>query len=168
MDPSQLLLLIDFAVKAHSSNGSKEATRRWDRKTPYSIHPIWCATMLLHESLLPERLRDEGSQALLLHDIKEDTEEELPSLISSRVAAFVDGMTFASFDEEVEKIWEREDEIKLLKLYDKASNLLDGIWMDDEKWNRYCDFVQLLIESVETEYGKLNITKIARAIAIRR
>ena len=57
---------------------------------------------------------------------------------------------------------------KLLKLYDKVSNLLDGNWMKTEKWNIYVEHTLRLAGDVEHVYGTLNIVKIARAIAERK
>ncbi len=31
--------------------------RKWDGVTPYSIHPVWCAMMILHEPLLDPTTR---------------------------------------------------------------------------------------------------------------
>ena len=45
------------------------------------------------------------------------------------MASLVREMTFESFQEEVEHLWSRSAEARLLKLYDKVSNLLDGSWM---------------------------------------
>ena len=92
----------------------------------------------------------------------------MPEWTCADVNQLVASMTFNSSEEEFEKLWERSDECKLLKLYDKVSNLMDGSWMSDEKWNKYCDLVSRLVKFVEERYGDLNIVKIARAIAIRR
>lgn len=62
-------------------------------------------------------------------------------------------------------IWDRSLEIKLLKFYDKASNILDGSWMPTEKRARYAAYLLRLCDEVEPHYGKLNVIKIARAIA---
>jgi len=154
---------IKSAASAHD-----RAFRLWDNQTPYAMHPIWCAMMLLSETLLPEEIRFDGYVALCLHDVLEDTDEKLPDWVPSRCVILIEEMTFASSAEEFEKIWDRSDECILLKLYDKVSNLLDGAWMSDEKWSDYCDLVFQLVNFVEHKYGNLNITKIARAIAKRR
>lgn len=46
--------------------------------------------------------------------------------VSREQLLIVKEMTFSSFAEEVELLWEQSDTAKLLKLYDKVSNLLDG------------------------------------------
>ena len=104
---------------------------KWDGLTPYSVHPIWCATMILHETALAEDIRVDGSQALLFHDVLEDTLAELPNYLSERVKNLVQDMTFESSDVEMLKVWDKPIEVKLFKLYDKVSNLMDARWMPD-------------------------------------
>lgn len=152
----------------------EDQTRTWDEKTPYAIHPIWCAMTFLSETTLPQNLREIGYQVLLWHDLLEDTKlEKLPPGTSGEVEELVKEMTFKSFAEEKQKVWERSENTRLLKLYDKVSNLLDDTWLNDEKWNEYVSYTQQLTENVEeickrNRYGKLNILKIARAICILR
>ena len=62
------------------------------------------------------------------------------------------------------EVLNKSPEIRLLKLYDKTSNLMDGIWMDEEKRERYVEYTSRLCQDVEQNYGELNITRIARAI----
>ncbi len=51
--------LINFAITAHQDFSRKpsKTVRLWDKDTPYSVHPIWCAMTLLHETDLPEPIR---------------------------------------------------------------------------------------------------------------
>lgn len=166
LSASQLWNQINYCIRAHATQATKpsKAVRKWDGRTPYGIHPIWCAMTILAETTLPKKIRTEGAEALLLHDILEDTTLELPEGTSVEVRALVEGMTFESSDEEMRLIWNRSLEIKLLKLYDKVSNLLDGSWMSLEKRARYKKYLLALCDEVEPHYGKLNIIKIARAI----
>lgn len=159
---------IYFCIRAHASQATKpsKAVRKWDGKTPYSVHPIWCAITIMTETTLPEKIRTLGAEALLLHDILEDTTAKLPDDTSAEVRTLVEGMTFESSDEEMKLIWDRSLEIKLFKLYDKVSNLLDGSWMSFERRNRYAAYLLRLCDEVESHYGKLNIIRIARAIAV--
>lgn len=164
---SEILSSIQFMVDAHTHHPKteKDAVRFWDNKTPYIIHPTWCAMTLLTETTLPEQLRFEGYQALLWHDVLEDTTiTELPDKTSKNVIRFVQHMTFSSFSEEIKNIWLKDKEIQLFKLYDKTSNLLDGTWMNENKWNQYVEFTLQLMENVQSEYGELNIVKIAKGI----
>lgn len=153
-----------YVIESHRNSEQKKRTRYWDGKTPYHIHPIWCATTLLHETFLPEGLRQDGSQALLYHDILEDTSSPLPGWLSERVKELVRDLTFENSQQEMEQIWAKTPEVRLLKLYDKTSNLMDGVWMDREKRERYAEYTSKLCQDVEQNYGKLNITRIAKAI----
>ena len=162
----KLLDLIGFVFRAHSEGATKpsKAVRKWDGRTPYATHPVWCAMTLLTETTLPESLRQRGAAALLLHDVLEDTTFGLPEGTPEDVRALVDEMTFESSDEEMKQIWSKSNEVKLLKLYDKTSNLLDGVWMSPEKRGRYMVYLLQLCESVQPIYGELNIIRIARAV----
>ncbi len=150
--------------------------RAWDKETPYGIHPLWCAMTFLQETDLPSRIykeREIYALALIFHDLKEDTTMELPDWLPQKVQSLVDLMTFTaevgSTLIETKEIWKRPSIVRLLKLYDKVSNLLDGIWMSNEKWNdQYVPYVLQLADDVEENFGKLNITRIARAIAVLR
>lgn len=157
---------IDFCINAHMGNSRSEndRIRFWDQKTPYVIHPIWCAMTLLTETSLPEDLRVNGFQALMWHDVLEDTTLSLPESTTPLVKEWVQDMTFSDLETEMRDIWQRPPVIRLLKLYDKTSNLMDGIWMKPEKQNRYRHFTDRLLNDVSANYGKLNITRIAEAI----
>lgn len=158
--------LILLAMVAHEKAPKKAsgAYRKWDGQTPYGVHPVVCALLLLQETEVPEKLRVSGARALLFHDVPEDTTASIPGSFTSFEKELVADMTFGSSDEEMEKIWLKPVHILLLKLYDKCSNLLDGVWMNSEKRVRYNAYVRRLADAVERNYGKLNIVKIARAI----
>ena len=161
---------INHAFAAHIENpkSPEDAIRFWDKKTPYVIHPIWCGMTLLTETKLPEEIRLPGYQALIWHDVLEDTNLLLPEGTDAEVARLVGEMTFASFKEEQELIESKENLVKLLKLYDKTSILLDAVWMKDEKWNNLVDYTLKLRQFIMEAYGDLNIVKIAGAVCIRR
>ena len=144
----------------------KNAVRKWDGKTPYHIHPTWCFTTIQTETSLQEEFRLDGALALLYHDVLEDTNRGLPPWLSEHVVSLVQDMTFhGGSQEEMERIWEKSAEVRLLKLYDKVSNLLDGVWMSTEKRAKYEEYTLKLCVDVETNFGaELNITRIARAI----
>ncbi len=139
-------------------------TRKWDHHTPYIIHPIWCAMTLLSETKLSSELRHVGYQALLWHDVLENTELKLPDKILPEVRLLVNEMTFRNFADEQSNIWNRSDPTKLLKLYDKTSNLLDGSWMTPDQYKIYCDHTAKLSAFVRTNYGNLDIVIIADGI----
>ena len=157
--------LVNYCISAHCRPVKpSKAVRKWDGKTPYSVHPIWCATMILHETALAEDIRVDGSQALLFHDVLEDTLAELPNYLSERVKNLVQDMTFESSDEEMLKVWDKPIEVKLFKLYDKVSNLMDASWMSPEKQRKYREYTNRLTQEVQTHYGELNIVKLAKIL----
>jgi (p)ppGpp synthase/HD superfamily hydrolase len=171
MDPCELIKAIDYTVRTHAEKPKKasKALRYWDMKTPYGVHPLWCAVTLLQETHLPAGDRTNFAVALLYHDLLEDTTitpEELQLRTSERVCGLVKAMTFENgFGEEMKEIWSCHPEVRLLKLYDKVSNLLDGTWMSKGKWEVYCSYTRLLADDVEKNFVGLNIIRIARAIA---
>jgi hypothetical protein len=167
---AEIVQAIRHAQLAHTEHGneSDDAVRFHDRVTPYLVHPMWCAATLLQEPSLPLAIRKSGYLALLWHDVLEDTQLSLPEDAPLEVVKLVHDMSFDSFDQERLEVWSRPIEVKLLKLYDKVSNLLDGQWMKVEKWNLYVEHTLRLAEEVKQKCGVLNIVKIAGAIATRR
>ena len=165
---NEILSAIQVTVEAHTKfvKTPKDKIRFWDKTTPYAIHPIWCAMTILTETTLPEEIRMTGYKVLLWHDILEDTNLSLPANIDEKVQSLLEEMKFDSFEQERELLWERSDTAKLLKLYDKVSNLLDATWMPAEKWNLHVAHAQRLTSFVAETYGNLNIVKIAKAICI--
>lgn len=159
-----------FAKRAHIDlpNSPNDAIRFHDCTTPYIVHPIWCAMTIMTETTLDESLRLKGCQALMWHDVLEDTRAELPFDTSDEIRQLIQDMSFASFAVERDLVWEKSNEVRLLKLYDKTSNLLDASHFSKDKWNSYVEFTQLLINDVVNNFGQLNIIKIARAIAVPR
>ena len=136
------------------------AFRKFDGKTPFYIHPIWCATTIATETKLDETVRNEGIMALLYHDLLEDTTKELPEWLSPRIEYLVKEMTFEDGSkQEMEEIWNKPNEVKLYKLYDKVSNLLDGSWMDETKRKNYENYTGKLCEEIKKMCGDLNIVK---------
>jgi len=165
MKATDLSRAIIHAINAHSLKPVKPhmAFRKWDGKTPYSVHPIWCAMTLLHETSLPQDIREKGAIALLYHDILEDTKEFLPENTHAAVRQLVDDLTFENTADEMQKVWQKPPVIRLLKLYDKTSNLMDSHWMSAEKLQSYQMYTAKLIQDVEKNFGELNIVRLARS-----
>ncbi len=162
----KLVKLISFVMAAHTVHARKEKDRyrRWDRETPYFIHPIWCAMTLLAEDKLSSEIRAEGAQVLLLHDILEDTTERLPDYIDEEIVKLVLDMTYESSEVERRDVWSKSAIIKLLKLYDKVSNWLDNIWMDEKHLNDNREYILRLTQFVRENYGELNIVIMAESL----
>ena len=157
---------IDYMIDAHTNYAKKPSKkfRKFDGKTSYWAHPLWCATTILAETSLEEKLRNEGALTLLYHDIFEDTTAQLPPWLSDKIKKNIADMTFTNYQEEIEKIWAKPKEIRLYKLCDKVHNLLDGSWMDEMKRIIYKNYTEKLCANVERSFGELNIIKIARQI----
>lgn len=176
MDEEKLRWAIGACIDGHINYNIGRRIRKWDGETPYFVHPIWCAMAFLQETRLAgdaKRDREDCALALLFHDFKEETTLALPEWLSAKVVALVGHMTISadsgSTQKEIEVIWKLPSIIRLLKLYDKVSNLLDGSWMSDEKWNKqYVPYVLKLANDVEVNYGDLNIVRMVRAVAVHR
>ena len=165
MNAEKLSTLISYVIHAHEKLSKKKDghIRRWDGKTPYAIHPIWCAMTILTETSLPEDVRIVGAEALLLHDVTEDTTAPLFEC-SDEVKKLVSELTFTTNDVSMELIFERSKLAQLLKLYDKVSNFLDGSWRTVEKRKLNLLHIEKLSEKVVANFGHLNITKMAQGL----
>lgn len=158
---------IEYIWKAHAQHPAQpgQQFRLWDKETPYAVHPLWCALTLLTETSLSKEIRENGAQALLYHDVLEDTTQSLPKNVSKEVAALVADMTFhGGFEQEKKDIWEKSDMVKLLKLYDKTSNLLDHTWMSPEKYLDYLLFTKKLAKEVQNNWQNLHIYRIIESL----
>ena len=159
--------VIELSYQAHTHHALRpeKAFRKWDRRTPYFVHPVWCAMTILQEPSLAEPLRRRGAQALALHDVLEDTTLELPASVPPAVRKLVLGMTFAGGSaEEMVEVWNRTPEIRLLKLYDKTCNMLDDGFMSDERRAKTRRYVRKLARDVESNYPGTNVVKLALAL----
>ena len=173
IDAGTLAGIISSVFKAHhayAKRGSKRF-RKWDGKTPYGIHPTWSALTLLTETTLDEWTRTVGVWTLLNYDLLEDTSASLilpkDERLMNRIIANINDMskkTGESKDEEFWRLINSYNEIRLFTLYDRVSNLLDGVWMDDATKTMYTSYVRALADNVFKIYGNLNIVKIARSI----
>lgn len=167
LEYSKLLSHIVTAFTAHQelAKTPKDFVRFFDGKTPYAVHPIWCAMMIAQEPLLSWELRTEGSYVLLYHDLPEDTNAPLPDNLSPEAYQSIQDMTFpGGMREEMQTIWDKSPKIRLFKLYDKVSNLLTATWMTPEKLKEYINYTEKLLRDVEQRFGPLNIVIIARAV----
>jgi len=166
MHAKRLSDLIASVIKAHDESSKTEMSRFrvWDKSTPYSIHPIWTAMTILTETNLPEAIRTDGAEALLLHDILEDTTSDIPEC-SQEVRRLVEELTFEPSEDSMELIFKRSDTAQLLKLYDKVSNFLDGSWMSPEKKAKSLADIKRLADNAKATFGNLNIVAMADALS---
>lgn len=158
---------IDYIFDAHQLHpvSPQNAVRLWDKITPYSIHPIWCAMTILTETKLPKHLREDGAITLLYHDVLEDTTVGLPNGLKPQIIKSIQDMTFPKgIAQEIKEIWDKPKTIRLFKLYDKVSNLLDATWMNKSLLTQYITYTGKLTADVEKHFGKLNIVTISHSI----
>lgn len=158
---------IRFTIRAHQfhSKTFQNSYRLWDKKTPYFIHPLWCAMTILTETTLPQVVRSDGAITLLYHDVLEDTTMKLPVGIPQTIRANIGDMTFhGGINEEMQLIWNKKPIIRLFKLYDKISNLLDAAWMSPQLQKTYTAYTKKLALDVKNNFGTLNISAIAQSV----
>lgn len=135
-------------------------------KNPYFTHSLWCSTMILLETQLPESLRENGAIALLFHDVLEDTSSPLPESLSPESVSLINDMTYKDFKEEVGGVLKKDSEVKLLKLYDKVATLYDGC-LRSFRYPEWLDFTEKLIVDVEENYGQLNIVILGKELVVK-
>lgn len=167
--PRHSIELADIVTvwRAHSEASRPDAVpyRKFDPSVPYAAHPVWCALSLWCEPGVPQSLRHAGAQALLYHDVPEDTLAALPPWLAPHVRQYVADMTYPGGGlEERRELWNKPPEIRLFKLYDKTSNLLEGVWMNDEQRLRHTHFLSLLADDVRKRFPELNILRMADAL----
>ncbi len=162
----QLLMHIAEVLAAHSftSRAPAKAFRRFDGKTLYVVHPLWCATTIATEASLDPKLREIGFYSLLWHDVPEDTTTPLPEALVDDVRQAVIDMTFEDSQDEMARIWSKPEPIRLFKLYDKTNNLINMDGWDAEKINAYIQYAERLAEDVKEHFGTLNIHYILRGV----
>lgn len=165
----EILRYLELAWEAHDKHARtpEDRVRRHDGETPHIVHPAWAAFTIMQEPSLSLELRWLGFRVLILHDVLEDTTLELPDWVPEEVRTCVELMCFESTEAEMEEVWERPKEIRLFKTYDKASNLLDGTWMDSREpgyQERYESYALRLADDVQANFGELNICRIIRAV----
>ncbi|MDP2918253.1 MAG: hypothetical protein Q8N68_02025 [bacterium] len=163
IEPQNLKRLLDFIYTAHQEHNTKNDFRQ-DGKIPFIAHPIWCALTLLNDQRIPFKERELGYQALLLHDILEDTSLELPDFVDHEVIELVKEMTHQSWEEE-QNIENKSHLIKLLKLCDKISSMYDETVKDEPlRRKEWKILTKKLLDDVENHYGNIRLVTLSKAI----
>lgn len=167
IDPKKFVTAIQDVASAHQDKvlPAANAFRTFPsgEKNPYFTHCVWCASMLLLDTQLPDDVREDGAFALLYHDVLEDTSASLPQTLSPRVVQWVRDMTYDTFAQEVEEVLRKSPEIHLLKLYDKVATMYDGA-LRSFRYPEWLDFTEKLLRSVEDTYGELHIVVLGRGL----
>ena len=90
---------------------------------------------------------------------------KLPRAIPQTIRSHITDMTFyGGINEEMQMIWNKKPQIRLFKLYDKVSNLLDASWMSPQLRKTYTAYTKKLLQDVENNFGSVNIVKMAHAL----
>lgn len=168
IDYKQYVEYVQYVAEAHQEKvlPTAKALRVFPggEKNPYFTHSLWCSTMLLLETQLPERIRDDAAVALLFHDVLEDTTAPLPNSLTPETVRLIADMTYENFQDEVSSVLAKESIVHLVKLYDKVATLYDGC-LRSFRYPEWLDFTEQLIELVEREYGPLNIVLLGKSLA---
>ena len=89
IDYKKYVDFIAYTADAHQEKtlptAKKLRTFPSGEKNPYFTHSLWCSTMVLLDTQLPENIRDNASIALLFHDILEDTSAPLPDSLTPEI-----------------------------------------------------------------------------------
>lgn len=165
MEDAEFKKLLDFAYTAHQEKSTRDPYRQ-DGKLPFVVHPLWCALTLLEDNRVPFAERKIGYQALLLHDVLEDTSAGLPDFISPEVAQLVQEMTYQTWEEEQAAVLTKSPLLKLMKLIDKTATMYDEAMSKggDKKKREWKTLVEKLVVDVEAHYGHVRVVTLAKAI----
>ena len=167
----QLSGMIHDVIRIHDQFPRKpgKAFRKFDGKTPYGVHPIFVAMLLLHELRLPEDFRIRGAKALLGHDLIEDTTAELPEwCLDQDVKSLIRELTFAKGQDSLVDIWKRSKEAILLKFYDVVDNLMCVNAMNPSRVRQRRKHALKHLSWVETHYPRLEVVRIAHGLLDNR
>ncbi|MBD3281573.1 hypothetical protein GF391_02395 [Candidatus Uhrbacteria bacterium] len=151
-------------LHANCPRESGNINRNWDQKTPFVSHPIWCACTIITEQKLSEERRHNGALVLLYHDIIEDTMGNLPPNLPEEVMLDIKRMTHHQGSSQWEDIKHKPKRVRLYKLYDKTHNFLDPLHLTENTRQCRVNTLQYLLEDVRSNFGELNITRIAASM----
>lgn len=161
--PMDLKRLLNLAYSAHQEHNTRKDFRQ-DGKVPFVVHPMWCALTLLNDQRIPFAERELGYQALLLHDILEDTNLEVPDFVEPKVIECVKEMTHDSWEDE-QNIASKSNFIKLLKLCDKIASMYDEtVRQEPQRRKEWKILTQKLLDDVEKHYGNIRLVTLTKAI----
>ena len=171
IQPEEFRSLVDYAYRAHQEHATKIspttgkiATMRQRGKVPFLIHPLWCALTLLHDTRVPWEDRRIGFQALLFHDVLEDTTLPLPDGLEPRAVALIGEMTCDTWEEEI-AIENKEPLFYLVKLIDKLSTTYEeGVRPDPVRRAQWLELNRQLLTRVREYYPNSRTAVMAAAI----
>lgn len=159
----KLKKLFDFSYKAYQEKNVTGQEYRQLYKIPYLVHPFFCAAMLIADQRLPDEKRKLGFQALILHDVLEDTSAKLPRWVNPKVKKLVKEMTFEDWEKKKKEVGKKSKFVKLLLLVDGIANMYEET-PNPKKWKDYKKQVQYLLKEVRKDYPKSRIVQMGKMI----
>lgn len=158
------MILETFLVHDMKAREPRKQFRR-DGKTPFGVHPVTLALLVLNEETLPEEFRVRGAKALLAHDMLEDTSSKLPGWAKSdpEVEKLVHELTFHGSEDKFQMMWYRNEDALVLILFDCTMGMTCRGGERTERIAVYKAEMPKLIAFVEKRYPKLEIIKMAKA-----
>lgn len=155
--------LIDFAFDAYQNHTINGEEYRQNGNVPYFFHPTWCASILLTDTRIPYEERELGYQVLILHDVLENTDVDLPDWVSAEVKSEVQEMTYESYAEAIEKLPNKTPFRKLLSLVDLLASMYEE-HVKEKNRSIWMKFTKMLTEDVEKHYGNIRIVQLSKTI----
>lgn len=163
IEPKEFKKLLDFVYSAHQEHCVKKDFRQGG-EVPFVVHPIWCAVILLNDTHIPFEERRIGYQALLLHDVLEDTSLKLPDWIEPEVVKLVQQMTHETWEEE-KAVDKKSPLVQLLKLCDKTASMYDeNVRSDPQRRREWKELVKKLLDNVEQNYKNSRVVLVAKVV----
>lgn len=167
IDSQYFKKLLDFVYSAHQENPRQGAsTTRQQGTVPFVVHPLWCGLLLLNDATVDQAERELGFQALLFHDVLEDTKLRLPDFIDPMVPPLVADMTYTSWDQEKNEVPTKSIFVQFLKVIDKAATIYDSSHTFDgtTKGREWKQFSLLLLANTRSTYGETHVYQLMEKI----
>ncbi|NQV00283.1 MAG: hypothetical protein HQ538_06105 [Parcubacteria group bacterium] len=162
MNPIELKKYLDFAHEAYEGESSKSKYRQ-KGSVPFIFHPLWCASILINDTKVPLKEREIGCKALILHDVLENTDLELPNWVENNVKVIVDKLTFNKDEIIGKEIITMSPFTKLLFLTDLLASMYDN-QVSKPKRKIWKLLTRLLLIDVKKNYGNIRIIQIGNTI----
>ena len=139
-------VIAGWQAHANDAKKPKNSVRLHDGKTPYGVHPTTAAGMAAQEPYLSYEMRAQAFKALALHDTDEDTNGGVPVGTPIDIVQLVKELTVQGGSaQDFAELPSKPPFVQLLKLYDKLSNLMDGVGSKGWMRSRGDDYVKTYV-----------------------
>ncbi|MFW9878362.1 MAG: hypothetical protein ACFFG0_35215 [Candidatus Thorarchaeota archaeon] len=153
---------LDFAYLAYEGNTSQQKYRQ-KGNIPFIFHPLWCASVLINDTKIALKEREIGAKALILHDILENTDLDLPNWVEKDVKEAVEKLTFDKDENTIKEIITMSSFVKLLFLTDLLASMYEN-HVSKPKRKIWKLLVKLLLNDVKKHYGNIRIVQIGNTV----